>query len=452
MNRLLQNVLVGSAVAILLAGCTQGADERHYINVSDAELTFMSDGAAPMVVEVSSSDEFKVESGADWINVVGPEDNILTVTVEPNDMDVERHNVIKITSSMCETSIKVRQLASEGGDIKYYYLDECRFSVVSPGGKYIAGIREDMSEYGEWIYIPVFINLETGERTELEPITSSQCNVQGAGPVSDNGVLFLYNASTSGSAYITVDGEFGIPPTPPTPEGIDKEFTRVPCINGVSADGSIWTGYHFENKGGFMYRPYICINGEPQLLDMPEVNFNGNPWITGVLIEGCSADGKVIYGRDFDTNIMMWWDGNNGYACDWVDADNRMSIEAERFNVSPNGEWLAGSSSQGAAFFNTVEKTTYFASGGGQGIGATNTGLGFVYSGGVGGRTNVYDIRSNTLRGGTQEWIKENYEGITVGEGYLEYMCSDNFTLMGCRLVTHGVTQGEYRWYVTKKQ
>ncbi len=113
-----------------------------------------------------------------------------------------------------------------------------------------------------------------------------------------------------------------------------------------------------------MYRPLKWTDGgTPEVLPVPELNFRNEPYVSGVMARGCSADGSVIYGSTWDNldyGMLYWKDGK----VDWVGSDvrevrtvqiengigemidynivNGMICTAELTNISPNGRWIAG--------------------------------------------------------------------------------------------------------------
>ncbi|HAD56584.1 MAG TPA: hypothetical protein DCG00_03810, partial [Alistipes sp.] len=236
---------------------------------------------------------------------------------------------------------------------------------------------------------------------------------------------------------------------------------------------------------GGMYHPLKWVDGgTPEILPIPELNYRNEPYVSGVMARGCSADGSVIYGGTWDNldNGMLYWkDGQ----VDWVGSDvrevrtvqvengvgemidynivNGMTVTAELTNISPNGKWIAGTyrtedfptprsyvQEQYPAFFNTETKTTTIVTDFGQGFGAhaTDDGLGiiligtFLPSSGI-----VYDIENQVSLGSVQEWVLDNYH-MVIPMCYINYMTSDKSSMIGTVVEESALGPRTVSWYM----
>lgn len=454
---LLQSILfVSAAVVGLLTGCTE-PESQETISVSDSQVTLLGDGSETQAITIlSAPGEVAAEAGASWLRVSDIVDNVLSISADPNDSGSERSSFIELTSGKAVVSIKVRQLAAEGSGVHFRYLNDYRFSAMSPNGRWIGAVREEFTDDGEQGFIPAFIDTETNELFELPIIRTSACNIQGINCVSNDGKMFVFNANATSSGIIDLEGNLTFPQGLEDTEDINWN-DRVPDINATSEDGSIWVGYQFRNVLGYTYHPVIVENGVPRLLPMPETDYAGHPWsenINGIIVHGCSADASIIYGMDMGyANGAVYWTKADNYAeAHWVKKADDIQDDGEDVNIvngvlgngfttaiSPNGEWLAVDGGFVRFVDGYTDGIVYPASG--LSMGATNDGIGFTQSG-------VVDIVNNASLGSTAEWVSAQYDGISYSGGWIEFQSADGRCLKGTREETGNSSTVHYGWYI----
>ena len=442
MNGFLQGTLVGAVAVAMLAGCTTDVTEKKgYISISDSQITLLGNGSeAQMVTILDAPGEITVETGASWLHTSDIVDNVLSVTADPNDAASDRSTEIRLTSGEATATIKVRQLGADALGVHYRYLNDYRFSAISPNGRWIGAIREEFTDDGEQGFIPAVIDTETNELTEFEIIRTSACNIQDLNCVSNDGKMFVFNSNHTSTGIIDLrTGELSFPKGLENTEEINWNG-RIPDITATSEDASIWVGYQFRNALGFLYRPVMVVNGEPQLLPMPETDAQGRSWpenYNGLICQGISPDGKVIWASDYgsDNGGTVYWTAEDNYSTPHWLTDENGNITGGGFSFSPNCELV----SVGGKTYNLADGSEYP-----YGVSSiSNDGWGFSGNSVV----NVFSGATMPM----SEWISENFEGLTLpGDCIVSRLSTDGRVLSGIR-PEQGVVQTKiFGWYAFK--
>lgn len=439
--------------------------EEYYLKLSDAEITFLSDGAQTHDVTIRAyPGKFKAESQAGWIKIADQTDNSLTLGVEPNDGD-ERVSEVKITCGEMERIIEVHQLGGSGRNARCRIEKSWKNGVLSPNGKYFGGVIADAGPGYSNIYSVVIRNLETDEQVEFGPYPDSLFALADAGGISDNGMMVVpVNSGGFGTVIFDVNEEDYIVPNDV------PECSGRPKLYKTSSDGSVMVGYVSGAPSKVSYQPVKYVDGEAKLLPLPEHNFRYDELWAGIIARGVSADGSVVYGSTWENYDygMAYWDKNDEFH--WVGEDvhklvetvtlhngldepyqynltNGMTSVSYKYQISPNGRWIAGTyrteslgddketilTTECPAFYNTETHTTYIFEelAGCMTSGATDDGLGFVLDGVTYANSGrVVDIEKGTVVSDMKTWIKDNFGVISPG-GYIECVTSDKKTLLG---------------------
>lgn len=456
------------------------------MNLSQVVCSFHGAGNEPLAIEVKTSPtEWTVESEASWVTAERTDDRTLTITVADNDASAERSATVTVEAGQAVQHIEVVQLAPDGEFATYRRLEAlANGGVMSPGGKYVAGYTAfiDESDAAGFRYTVSFIDLDTGELTEVGPFFKSQYDFFSTQAVTDQGVLFINLGSTGGCLMIDLDGNATFV------ERIDG-CVGQPCVSRTSEDGRYWVGYVLERKG--FYRPVLWTDGVPELLPMPEKNFRDEDFITGVLGRGISNDGSVIYGSTWENSDfgMVYWKKVGGeWQVAYAGKDVRkvtpvkminvrgeeydthiadgLICTAEHTKVSHRGTWLASTYRtetitedrrswtrvHRAAFYNTETEQTVVIDDLGECIGVhvTDDGIAFIsegYTFFTGGH--VYDLNAGTYLGTLSEWVYQHY-GIHVPDSsWVRYM-APNGRLHGYYMIEMaGMGLQHLGWYVT---
>lgn len=431
----LQSILWMAAAGFLATAC-ETPTQYEYVRLSDAACTFLADGNIPKAIEVAASGPWSAETGASWLTVTEEAEGIVLAAAD-NKADSERRTEITIACGQATARITVIQMAPEHRTNRYRILKTFDMgAVLSKNGRYAAGNVKTVRTDDVWENRPTVIDLETDEWIQLGPYPNSLFNIELPFAISDEGTIFFLDANTSACVGFNLAGDYFLPANA---EGHEL----LPSVQSISADGRIWVGWGLDDVLAFggMYRPLKWTDGgTPEVLPVPELNFRNEPYVSGVMARGCSADGSVIYGSTWDNldyGMLYWKDGK----VDWVGSDvrevrtvqiensvgemidsnivNGMICTAELTNISPNGRWIAGTyrtedypsprnyvQARYPAFFNTETGTTTIVKDFGEGSAAhvTDDGLGiilvgtFLPSSGI-----VYDIENQVSLGSVQE-------------------------------------------------
>ncbi|HIW96861.1 MAG TPA: BACON domain-containing protein [Candidatus Tidjanibacter gallistercoris] len=468
------------SLAAFLAGCgTEPAGEKHYIKLSDAVCTFLSDGTDSKTVTVRSNPEWSFASSASWLKVSeGENARTLVVSAEPN-TEGERSAEVTLTAGAAMATIVVYQLGADGMNARYRLLDDLNHAVMSPSGRYVGGLRVGVEGDNDYVYTAVVIDLESDERVEFGPYPETLIGMYEAEVMTDQGVLYITDNTNGGCVAFEPDGTYYVP-------GSLSGYGPV-VMQGVSTDGSVLTGYTEGTPYGCMYAPVKIVNGEVFPLELPEKSFRNEEWWAGVMARGVSADGTVMYGTSWENYDygMLWWDETG--TPDWVGSDVRKVTPIKRedplgnlvdYNlvdgvicwanqtqISPDGKWIAGTfrteeynaesnevyQTNYPAFFNTETRTTtvFDEYAGYVALCVTDSGLGVIGAQSVGvSGCSVIDLASRTVVGTMTEWMERTY-GLLLSDGVITSISPDMEHLFGYKLyMGNGGTPTSVWWYV----
>ena len=473
-------------LAAAFAACsTEVKEERQFVNLSQVVCSFHGAGNEPLAIEVKKSPtEWTVESEASWVTAERTDGRTLTITVADNDASAERSTTVTVEAGQAVQHIKVVQLAPDSEIATYRRLDAlANGGVMSPGGKYVAGYTAfiDESDAAGFRYTVSFIDLDTGEVTEVGPFFKSQYDFFSTQAVTDQGVLFINLGMTGECLMIDLDGNASFV------ERIDG-CESWPHVSRTSEDGRYWVGYVTERKG--FYRPVLWTDGVPELLPMPEKNYRDEDFTTGILGRGISNDGSVIYGSTWENSDfgMLYWvnNGENTGKPKWVGEDVRkvtpvvlerpdgttyethiadgLICDATATKISPSGKWIASTyrteeisenkqaikKIQKAAFYNTETETTTIVEDYGESMGmyVTDDGIAFIAIGTYASTSSVvYDLNTGTDLGDMADWIKNNY-GIIVPDGNISRITPDGSCVLGFSPLASASGVNFFWWYI----
>lgn len=190
------------------------------------------------------------------------------------------------------------------------------------------------------------IDFTTGDTTEIDLETPPEGNetYDSVGAISDDGRTLIIENKMGVVADIYIDGVR-------TPLSCQPGYSR-PWPTGMSADGSVIVGScSIDDAEFYKVAPCKWVNGEQTILDMPELNAGGLPLENGVYLRGCSSDGSVIYGSEWDSFGLVYYKDDRMFN---IGVDNSEAVntgtgievvtipylEASYNNVSHNGKWI----------------------------------------------------------------------------------------------------------------
>ena len=285
----------------LAAACT---DERDFDQIYPARSSYAFDAAGGSVtIEVTSNTAWSADKDADWLTLTASEDRTqLTATATANTTDAVRTALVTLSGGNAETrqiTFSQQNAGFTGRFADLYDLSDK--PVFSRNGKFCGGlINEGYLEDGNTaIKAPVIINALTGERRQLEGSTEYY-NLRA---VSDDGQVIAINIGSAGGTLL-IRGEEHITP--------EVEGHRNARVEAVSSDGSVWVGYA-QNTDTRAYAPIKWVNGTPEVLSVPELNMRGTALRNGAMARGCSADGSVVYGSEWDSQGLIYWKNGQLY-------------------------------------------------------------------------------------------------------------------------------------------
>lgn len=329
MKRLLY-VLFG----IIAVSCS--VETQDYISIGYNQHT-ISYAADTFYVNVKCSSDWEVNSEAEWISVEKKNADTAIVAVSENITAAAREAQVFFSAKADESVLTVEQLgASFTGRFEdmHYFAEQ---PAISKNGRYIAGM-ENGSELAE-SFFPVIIDTYTGEKTRMEE-TWDYRNILAIS--NDASTISFLNSIDGNSVTIWKDGQWIVPD--PLYDG------STAYISDMSSDGSVWVGYITSPYGSNRktYLPARWINGEPEVLALPDNNLYGTELYAGGMARGCSSDGSVIYGSEWDTSGLVYWkNGEMHYpAKDYHEVMeggyNKTLIKyAVSVSLSSNGKYIA---------------------------------------------------------------------------------------------------------------
>ncbi len=462
-----------------LVGCAEVDEEYQYVRIEETTYSFADCNNEPLTIRIDATPAWEAEQSASWIEIVDRTDSSITIGVSDNDLDEERTGKVLITAGNASAEIVIVQLPHENDSPLYTdygrYPKEAR---MSPSGRYVVGIRHEVQPDNTFLLYPTFHDLQTGDVTVVGPISNTQFAFQKVHAVTDQGVAFIYE-SRNVTVGVSIDGDvFELD----LPDG----YMGGANVQGCSADGRIWVGYATKTTG--VINPIIWEDGVPRELEKPELNYRGDAPAKQVMARGCSADGSIIYGTQWDnftTGMIYWKDGKvenvgkdiyrvheedvfNAGSDELVKANlvDGMRCTAELTKMSAGGRWIAGMfqkefaneegmqySEKYPAFYNTETETTIVLEDeiDCKGVAVTDDGIAIV-SIGTSAMTSGYvvDLNTGANLGDCLSWLRDKY-GIILTQGYIIQFTPDMNVVFGRRMTESAQGVGFCTWSVSPR-
>lgn len=291
-------------------------------------------------VEINSNVEWECTAGISWLKVEKVDDSHAVISAEANPNVDIRQGEVTFMGGAEKVIIAIDQLGRKFNG-RFEELQGCRNeAAMSWNGKYVIAVwSKGYDDSGMEIQTALKINTETGEREEID-LNGLYCT--GAVFISDDGNTFMLNDSGNMQCYMFKDGQ-----RVDIPKLSDMPATALYFVQAASADGSIMVGYcsYYDQELWIgQYRPVRWVNGVPELLPMPETNVKGGELLTGCMARGCSADGSIIYGSEWDDHGLMYWvNGELNFAGkDNIGEDGGFPIvDSNNYSISANGRFIA---------------------------------------------------------------------------------------------------------------
>lgn len=420
--------------AICLTSCQEEVmDAPSYIYPEYSSYSF---GSMPDTVSIliESNVDWTADRDAGWLLAEKTVDEDgrqwLTVSVLENEEIEPRTASVILSAGTVSVNITFMQNGASFTGL-FEYLSEYPYTygvISSQNVKYVIGMKDADAE---GYYIPEIINVETGERRELEATNEYDYAVA----VSDEGDDYILNSRRYGGYAVYVDDQL-VELT--APEGYKISGAAV---EGMSGDGRVIVGALYSEESGTGRFPCKWVDGVCEILERPDSSAYGTPTgAYGTLARDCSADGSVIYGTEWSSSsfaLCFWRDGEmfypggdyaemNGYLAD------RICKTAEYGGLSPNGKWLAARFENGT-YPVIINTDTYEVnilkdiSSDMTGMTCSDDGLLFAASPSMGCTSgHVIDPVAGTCVS-TQEYFKTEY-GLNLSSGLIISKVSDDKT------------------------
>ncbi len=463
MKNILKSILI--VTMCIFTSCTEEIIDT--LNLSIYQHSFNSDDTTPIEVSVYADKGWEYSKTDSWINVE-KNDDVLLVSVEANVGGVDRMGKIEVISGVTTKEITIYQLENQyqGG---YFGFPVNAEGVMSRNGKYFA-----YSAPGTELNSRVFalVNAVTGEKTDLPSVKlATGDNYLAVTHLSDDGRVVVYDNSMAVRSTVIVDG-------------VEQEIKvlhelgkwSMLSIQGMSADGKIMVGFYNDKDN--ITRNVKWVNGEPTLLETPEVDIFGQGHWSGssviVYVRGCSDDGSVIYGSDWQSyGIVLWKNDEMIYLGEDFAEFEGEGTEKRATTVyqdtgdnkclSPDGRYLvcsygkvAGSGftpeTQYPAYIDltTMKLTVLDEMSGYRFVTATNQGLFIKKSSSTADKqTFIYDVNTGKEELST-DWIKNEFKVDVLPNTFVYNIGTDNNSAYGVYIQASGMGVFPSNWAVRK--
>ena len=455
--KITRNIIMAAATIIAAASCTKESGSE-YLNLSVNGYTFGWAGSDTLRVEVmTNAGEWTAEPDNPAIKAEKDGDEAV-ITMQPNETSEYVSGTVTFTAGGLTRELYVDQMPkSYDGLLRDFPLSGS--VAMSPNGKYIAYMTQTLVEGDTYKFEPWLLDTETGELKLLEEppyVGMGMTNYDGFRCISNDARYIVFENNGEAVNAMTIDGEvYDIK----TPDGyVDAK------IEAMSGDGSVWVGFvKMENVVG--YYPCRWIDGEPEILDRPEFMIDGvTPVFAGTMARGCSDDGSIIYGSEWDNMLLVYWkDGQlvnigqeNGEIVSSGELIQASGLKSESQNtsISPDGRYvgckygIGGTNGAVPALVDTQtgRYQTMDFDGTVLTIGPDGTVFGASPSFGV-SQGWVLDFDNNTSVA-LEDWLQQEH-GITINGGrMITDVSSDGKVLLGYRMEVGAMGASYPYWFI----
>ncbi len=327
-------------ISFSASSCTEIEIINDYLHTSTSNCTFDSSGEQAVLVKIETKGTaWEFENKANWLSVEKVDEETLKIRANESEEFSVRTAIIYIRSGEFTQEIKASQFPIES-KTDVLDLPLGTGACISRNFKHIAYITIEYDEDYNPIVTAVQRDLETGETKEIPVIENEYGSPFSAiVAISDDGETLLYGDYASTGSVIYKNGKAT---TVTLPEGYN-----TPSVSNMSADGSIMVGYAYDDN--YKIFPIKWTNMVPEVLDHPKTML-GNDIYAGSLARGCSADGRVIYGSEWDQwSVIYWIDEELHFPgeefaskinIDGFDYITALKLQAEKATISQNGRYI----------------------------------------------------------------------------------------------------------------
>ena len=442
--------------ALMLIGCNKS--ESNFITLSDKVCSFPYEGGS-VTVTVDAENSWEYRTSADWLNV-DRNNNNLVISVDINSNREERSAEIAIVAGSAASTISVFQVGNPNMEVIFrkgpsVFSQECYYAATV-----YSITNEDATED---VYVGL-MDIRNDEMISFGPFPYDAYPLSKVRAVADNGDCYISDYTEQGVYFF----DFA--------RGILLKFEDNALIFSCSSDGSVAVGAKINenmNDDGDTpaYLPYKWVDGVAVRLPMPDTPFReSNSWYGGLIPRKVSADGKIIYGTEWQNmdDYMIWWDENDNWHyvaedarkidyVEAVDSDGNVGIlvlasgminQNATYAMTNSGKWLTGWFAENVihddgsiswdfypGFYNRETNKTYIFREylDGRGIAVRDDGIGFIRTNSAPYQTDstlcdfyAVDIESGTVISTIQNWFYDNYGIYTPAKEWLMGFSSDN--------------------------
>lgn len=455
--------------AAAAAGCTS-REESSQIYTSYSSYTFAAHEST-LRIDVTSNRTWTVEEDADWLEITTTGEDFAILKALANESGEERSTVVTFRADGAEAEVSIGQTAKtyEG---KFIDVTDYDTPVFSRNGRFYATYSiEYLSDGMTAITTPIIVDAFTGESRQIE----GNSDYLRVAAVSDDGrvVAIDLNNGGMGGTVVEIDGQM---------HTIEVQGYSSATVSAMSSDGSVMVGYAMD-MANWSFVPVRWTDMQPEVLEMPQTNSADQPLSNGAMARGCSGDGSVIYGSEWDYQGLIYWkDGELFFpgkdfaefkdiiSENWWGEKEEMTVictiqkTAEPYSISENGQYIAATfydydineDKEIVAELNYpviidtqsgeshIIKTTNTNA---AGITADNNGLCFGGSPAMGITEGfVFDFRSNTVTG-MSEWMMSTYGVFIENDRMVVNVSSDSDVISGWKVTESLLGTNYIGWY-----
>lgn len=430
MRNIIKTLAISSAVLAAMASCTEKAEIGDYINLSVSGYVFGATGTDSVVVGVTTNaGDWSVSSDASFIEVGEQRGDSVTIKAARNMEDKTLEGTVTFTAASAVKVLNVSQMpASFRGFVKV--LPTTARGTMSRNGEWFGWVDVTLGADDEWHEKGYLMNMLTKEVEEI-PVPALEDMESGTradevAAISDDGRRMLVGTGNSIEWKYYVDGE--IVPLE-LPEGYDQCQPQ-----NFNADGTVVVGSVVKSVPGStsIFHPCKWVNGEAMVMEYSHESAYGKYYENGSMtyVRGCSADGTICYGSEWETQCLQFWDedgtlhnigidnlevhtGENG-----MDGFTRLQMFAEFWNISNDGRYIVcemasvgtGAAPEGLAIVDTKLETYEVFENASGGNYITEDGR-LVFLGGTYGSIAVFDTETGESMG-FSDWMQTQW-GVT---------------------------------------
>lgn len=342
MKTMIKYIAAAFSALTLTAACTETV-MKDQIYLSHSSFTFKAQGET-VEVKVDANTDWSVSGQPEWITVADQSDTSIFITAAANDADQMRDGTVEFKAGSASKIFTVSQLGKSFTG-KFVDINYASRVVFSRNGRFHAGIiQEYLSDGYSTMTYPVIVDSYTGELTKYD----GDQDYTEVRAISDDGKVFSVSLQ-SGGTVIFRDGQ---------PSKVEMSGYTWIGVEAMSSDGSVMVGYA-QKQGEWSFVPVKWTDMQAEILEMPETNSWGEPLSNGAMARGCSEDGSVIYGSEWDNQGLIYWrdgkmffPGKDEAEIKHVIIESWFGIEegealctvtksAEPYCMSPDGHYIA---------------------------------------------------------------------------------------------------------------